>query len=154
MAERDRRGEAARGSFAPASAQGLPRGPRVYSRDFLDAFWGPGVGARELPPIDLSEDDEHYVVTAELPGMKAEDLRVELEGGALTIRGEKKLEREVTRERCRTLERWFGAFERTVRLPPDAGGEPVQAVLEGGVLTVTIAKRPRQSARAVEIEVP
>jgi len=154
MAERDRRGEAARGSFAPASDPGLPARPRVYPRDFLDAFWGTGSGAREVPPIDLSEDDEHYVVTAELPGMKAEDLRVELEGGALTIRGEKKLEREVTRERCRTLERWFGAFERTFLLPSDAGGEPVQAVLEDGVLTVTIAKRPRQSSRAVEIEVP
>jgi HSP20 family protein len=126
----------------------------VYSRDFLDAFWGPGGRARELPPIDLSEDDEQYVVTAELPGMNAEDIHVELEGGALTIRGEKKLERDVTGERRRTLERWFGAFERIFMLPSDAGGEAVQAALEDGVLTVTIAKRPRRSERAVEIEIP
>jgi HSP20 family protein len=154
MPERERRGEVARDGFGEASSQGFRRPARVYSRDFLDAFWGPGGGARELPPIDLSEDDERYVVTAELPGTRAEDIRVELAGSALTIRGEKKLEREVTGGGCRTLERWFGAFERTFMLPPDAGGEPVRATLADGVLTVTIAKRAQRKARAVEIEVP
>jgi HSP20 family protein len=152
MAERERGRGVAREPFSPASPEASARSPRVYSRDFLDAFWGLRGVACELPPIDLSEDDEHYIVSAELPGARAEDIHVELEGGALAIRGEKRLEREVTGVRCRTLERWFGAFERTVMLPPDAG-EPVHAALEDGVLTVKIAKRAPGKARAVHVEV-
>jgi HSP20 family protein len=124
--------------------------PRVYSRDFLDAFWGGGERARVSPVVDVSEDAAHYVVHAEIPGVKREDVSVELESGALTIRGEKK--REERDERRRVVERAFGAFERRFTLPSDADPERVDASFRDGVLTVTIAKSELRKVRSVNVK--
>lgn len=148
MSVRERRGGGFPHSQDPRdeSAQ-----PRVYSRAFLDSFWGRGPGST-FPMVDVSEDDEHYVVTAELPGVGREDVAVELEHGALTMRGEKRCEREAGSARVRSLERSFGSFSRTIALPPDADSSRVQAALRDGVLTVTVAKRGERGPRKVEIE--
>jgi len=124
--------------------------PRVYSRDFLDAFWGGGERSRVVPAIDVSEDDTRYVVSAEIPGVRREDVSVELASGALTIRGEKK--REERDERRRVVERELGAFERTFTLPSDAYAERVDASFKDGVLTVTIAKAEVRKARTVTVQ--
>jgi len=117
--------------------------PRVYSRDFLDAFWGGGERSRVVPAID-------GVVSAEIPGVRREDVSVELASGALTIRGEKK--REERDERRRVVERELGAFERTFTLPSDAYAERVDASFKDGVLTVTIAKAEVRKARTVTVQ--
>jgi HSP20 family protein len=123
--------------------------PRVYSRDFLDAFWGGGDRTREFPAVDVSEDEARYVVIAEIPGVKREDVTVELAGGALTIRGEKK--REERDERRRIAERAFGSFERRFALPSDIDPERVDASVGDGVLTVTIAKADARKPRTVNV---
>ena len=124
--------------------------PRVYSRDFLDAFWGGAERARVFPAVDVSEDDARYVVSAELPGVRREDVAVELEAGALTLRGEKK--REERDERRRVVERAYGAFERRVTLPGDADPERVDASFKDGVLIVTIAKSEARKPRTVHVK--
>jgi HSP20 family protein len=152
MADREKRPVVAREPFFPDPFESFPSFPRVYSRDFLDAFWGRGDGGRQFPAIDVAEDDSRYVVTAELPGAKREDVTVELHEGALTIRGEKRSEREDKGERRRIVERSFGAFSRTFSLPPDADPERVGAAFKEGVLTVTIGKRAESKPRTVDVK--
>jgi HSP20 family protein len=121
----------------------------VYSRDFLDAFWGGGAQGRVALAIDLSEDDTRYLLSAELPGVKREDVTVEVEAGVLAIRGEKK--RAERDERRRVVERCYGAFARSFTLPSDADPERVEAAFKDGVLSITIAKREPRRPRAVAV---
>ena len=122
-------------------------------RGLLDEIWGRSAFGRALAPsVDISEDDGHYVVSAELPGTKREDVTVELQGDVLTIRGEKRNEREEKKEKRRFVERSYGTFSRSFTLPADADGERVSASFKDGVLTVTIAKRPEAKPRVVDIK--
>jgi HSP20 family protein len=150
----------ARQSGAPA-----PRG--IFSeldpfRDFFDRpLWmarlldlpmrSPGASADWSPAMDVTESKNAYVVTLELPGMSKDDIAIECHDDVLTVRGEKKSEREETEEHRHFTERTFGAFSRSLRLPADAS-EDVKATFREGVLTVTIAKVGERRPRVVSIE--
>lgn len=122
-------------------------------RSLLEEFWGrPGAGRALVPTVDITEDDGNYVVTAELPGTKREDVTVELEEDVLTIRGEKRNEREEKKEKRRFVERSYGTFSRSFTLPANADPERVSAAFKDGVLTVTIGKRPETKPRVVDIK--
>jgi HSP20 family protein len=117
-----------------------------------DAFrdW-PARGERAfVPAIDVAEGEGEYTITAEIPGARKEDVHVELHEGVLTIRGEKKSEREEKKERSRYVERSYGAFSRAFTLPRDADADRLEAGFKDGVLTVTVprteAAKPRQIA--------
>ena len=152
MADRDKRNLVTRDPFFADMFEGNPAFPRIYSRDFFDSFWGRPETAKQFPAIDVCEDDAHYIVTAELPGTQREDVTVELHEGVITIRGEKRSEREETRERRRYVERSFGAFNRTFTLPIDADPEHVQASFKDGVLTVSIGKKAEKKPRTVDVK--
>lgn len=96
---------------------------------------------RWAPSVDVSEDDAQYVVTAELPGAKKDDVSVELHENLLTIRGEKRNEREEKNEQRRYVERTYGSFSRSFTLPSNADADRIKASFEDGVLTIEIAKR-------------
>lgn len=98
--------------------------------------WGP-----MNPPVDMSETDDAYVVTAELPGMKKDDVVVEADNQLLTISGSKEDEHKSVRKHHQYAERRYGAFKRILTLPRDADVEAVDAVFKNGVLTVTLPKR-------------
>ncbi len=122
-------------------------------RSLLEDIWGRSAAGRPLAPsVDVSEDDGNYVVTAELPGTKREDVTVELEDDVLTIRGEKRNEREEKKETRRFVERSYGTFSRSFTLPSNADAERVSASFKDGVLTVTIGKRPEAKPRVVDIK--
>jgi HSP20 family protein len=104
------------------------------------------------PAIDVSEDDKQYVITAELPGVKKDDVSVELHEGVLTVQGEKKSEREEKKERRRWVERSYGSFTRSLTLPGDALADRVDAAFADGVLTVTIPKAEAAKPRTVAIK--
>jgi HSP20 family protein len=104
------------------------------------------------PAVDITEADDKYVVTAEVPGVKREDLTVELQEGVLSIRGEKKSEREEKKEKSRYLERSYGAFSRSFTLPSNADPDRIQAGFKDGVLTVTIAKTEETKPRVISIK--
>ncbi len=113
-------------------------------------MWGPG---RDFAPaVDVSEDDERYTVTAELPGAKKEDVTVELHEGVLTIRGEKRSEREEKGEHRRHVERTFGSFSRSFSLPSNADGDKIKASFTDGVLAVEIPKSPEAKPRTVDVK--
>lgn len=120
-------------------------------RSLLEEAWGRG-GRAPVPSVDVSEDDGNFIVTAELPGTKREDVNVELEDDVLTIRGEKRSEREEKKEQRRFVERSYGSFSRSFTLPANADPERVSAAFKDGVLTVTIGKRPETKPRVVDIK--
>jgi HSP20 family protein len=120
----------------------------------LDEFFAqPARAGRGFAPaVDVAETNEEYVVTAELPGAKPEDVTVELHEGVLTLRGEKKLERDERKEHARYVERVFGSFSRSFSLPQNAEGEKVQASFTNGVLTLRIPKREEAKPRTIHIQ--
>lgn len=106
-----------------------------------------------IPQIDVCETDKEMVVAAEIPGVDEKDVEVTLSGDVLTIRGEKKFEREDNNDNRKYVERYFGSFNRSMRLPFEAGEEDVAADIKNGVLTVTIPKPKNCQREAKRIEV-
>jgi HSP20 family protein len=119
----------------------------------LDEEW-PGSFMRGgwLPALDIHETDGEYAVTVELAGARKEDVTVECHDGILTIRGEKKSEREEEKEKRRFVERRYGTFSRSFSLPSDADSEKIDAKFENGVLTLTIPKSEAAKPRTVAVK--
>ncbi len=119
----------------------------------LEEDW-PWVSGRHgwLPALDVHENDEQYAVTVELPGMEKEDVTIECEDGMVTIRGEKKSEREEKEEKPRFVERRYGAFSRSFSMPRDGDADRMEAAFDKGVLTLTIPKTEAAKPRTVAIE--
>ena len=103
------------------------------------------------PSLDVSETKDAFAVKAEIPGMEPSDIHVELDNQVLTIKGEKKQEKENKGEHCYRMERSYGAFARSVRLPAPVDTSKVTAGFKNGVLTVTLPKTP--GAKGTEISV-
>jgi HSP20 family protein len=121
----------------------------------LDEFLGGELqraGRGFAPAVDVAETNDEYVVTAELAGAKPEDVTVELHEGVLTIRGEKRSERDERKEHARYVERVFGSFSRSFSLPQNADGEKVQASFADGVLTLRVAKKEEAKPRTIAIQ--
>ena len=154
MAESKERSVARRDPFAELADWRPFFGPLFgrEGRNLLEEVWGRSAAGRLAPSVDVTEDEGNYIVTAELPGTKREDVTVELEDEVLTIRGEKRNERDEKKEKRRIVERSYGTFSRSFTLPSNADGERISAKFENGVLTVTIAKRPETKPRVVDIK--
>jgi HSP20 family protein len=130
----------------------LPRFGRL--RRWLDEGLGEhGTRAGLLAPaVDITESDDRYTVKAEVPGVKKSDLTLEVRDGVLTLRGEKKEERQEGKDKGRRLERVFGAFSRSFSLPADANPDRIEAAFADGVLTIQIPKRPEAKPQQVSIK--
>ena len=123
-------------------------------RDELIRGWSSQAGEMQnfAPAVDIYEDDGMISVSAQLPGVKAEEVNIEVENGVLTISGERKLEREDKREGYHRIESSYGAFTRSFVLPESADSERVEANLSDGVLTVRIPKRPEAAHKRIEVK--
>ncbi|MBK8907361.1 MAG: Hsp20/alpha crystallin family protein [Rhodospirillales bacterium] len=113
---------------------------------------GAGLGA-VAPRVDVAEDENEIVVTAELPGIDEKDVELTLADNALIIAGEKKAETEKSGQGYRYTERSFGSFRRAIPFEVDVVGDKVEASFKNGVLTVTLPKSPEARARARKIEI-
>jgi HSP20 family protein len=103
--------------------------------------------------MNVSETDKEIRITAELPGVTEQDIDVSLDDDVLTIRGEKKFERKDDKENFHFVERSYGTFQRSLRLPYAVDSEQVQASFENGVLTVTLPKTGRQErSRRIQVQ--
>jgi HSP20 family protein len=114
----------------------------------LDLFRG---GA--TPALDMHETADSVVVTAEVPGIPVEELDISITGDVLTLRGEKKDEREEKGKNFHRVERSFGSFQRSVQLPAYIDSANVEAKASDGVLTVRIAKKEEVQPRKIDIQV-
>jgi HSP20 family protein len=115
---------------------------------------GPGNGGtmrRWMPPMDLVETDDHFVLRADLPGMSEDDVKIELEDTTLTVSGERKAEHETKSEGYYRVERAFGAFSRTLTLPQGVEPEAVTAKFDRGVLEIRVPKPEERKPRRIEI---
>src|SRR5213594_3408448 len=105
------------------------------------------------PLVDISEDGKEYLIKAELPDVKREDVKITMEDGTLTITGDRKFEKEENGKKYHRVERAFGSFVRTFSLPDDASPGKVSAEFKDGVLTVHLAKDEKAKPQQVEINV-
>jgi HSP20 family protein len=116
----------------------------------------PGGGAtlrRWMPAMDLVEDDDAFVLRADLPGMREEDVSIEFEDSVLTVSGERKSEHEERKEGFHRVERAFGSFSRTLTLPKGIDAEAIHASFDNGVLEVRIPKPEETKPRRISIGV-
>jgi len=105
------------------------------------------------PPIDLFEDKDNFVVRAELPGMKKEDIDISLHDGSLSISGERKAEEKYQEAEVYRAERFFGRFQRTITFPTPVAADKVQAQYKDGLLTVTLPKTEEAKPKHIDVNV-
>ena len=123
---------------------------------FFDSPAGAGDGGalrRWIPAMDLIEEDDRYVLRADLPGVREDEVHVELEDNVLTISGERKSEHEERKEGLYRLERASGSFSRSLTLPEGIDPDSIQARFDKGVLEVRVPKREQRKPRRVAISV-
>ena len=106
-----------------------------------------------VPAIDMSETDKAYKVTAELPGMDAENVEVDYDDGLLRISGEKQEQREESERGCSFSERTYGSFERLIELPSAVQADKIKAKFKNGVLTVTVPKDEKAAKKGKRITI-
>jgi HSP20 family protein len=123
-----------------------------------DEYFGPSRRALRpleeewLPAVDVSEAADKVTIKAEVPGLEAKDIDISIIGDTVTIKGEKKSEREETKENYHLVERSYGSFSRTLRLPAAVEADKVEATYKQGVLTITCPKRETVQPKAIEIK--
>jgi HSP20 family protein len=105
------------------------------------------------PPVDINETEKEYVVTVDLPDVKKEHIKVGLENCALTVEGERRLEKEEKGKKFHRLERRYGQFFRRFAMPGEIDAAHVQALFKDGVLKVTLPKLAAAVPKAVEVKV-
>ncbi|MGZ5544900.1 MAG: Hsp20/alpha crystallin family protein [Limisphaerales bacterium] len=105
------------------------------------------------PSVDIIEDEKEWLVKADLPEVKKEDVKVSVENGALVITGERKLEKEEKEKKYHRIERAYGKFLRTFTLPEGADGTKIAADFKDGVLKVHLPKSEKAKAKAIEVKV-
>ena len=136
--------------------RGLLRRPE---RDFFDRFFEdfglPSLFSEErewAPAFDVSETEKELIVKAEVPGMDKKDIHINLSEGLLTIKGEKKQEKEEKNENYHCVERRYGTFSRTMRLPIEIEADKVDATYKHGVLKLMLPKSETAKAKEIEIK--
>lgn len=112
-----------------------------------------GWGEAFVPEIDLVEEKDIYLVKADIPGLKKEELDIKVEGKILSIKGERKQEKETKEKNFYAAERFYGAFSRTIELPTDVKAEEVKASYKDGVLEITLPKSEGAKAKQISVEV-
>jgi HSP20 family protein len=130
--------------------------PQPFSREvdrLFDAFFGAEgeQGRRWVPPVDLVEAEDHFVLKADLPGLSEGDVSIEVQDGALTISGERAAEHESRERGWYRIERSFGSFNRSLTLPEGVDPDGITAKFDRGVLEVHIPKPEQRKPRRVQI---
>jgi len=134
---------------------------RTFSRMMRRAFSGwprlplddEGTTFEWSPSADISETDKEYLIRAELPAVKKEDVKVTLDNGALTISGERRQEKEHKEENEIRVESFYGTFSRSFLLPEDADANNIRAESKDGVLRIHIPKTESKKSKPIQIEV-
>lgn len=122
--------------------------------DIMDEFFNDVVSKRRdnfVPSIDVSETDDKFLIAAELPGMKKDDINISLENGRLSISGERQFEKEEEGKTYHRVETRYGSFNRSFQLPDNVDEESINATYEDGLLNIAINKSENKVKKQIEI---
>jgi HSP20 family protein len=120
--------------------------------DMFSNFYGEGLSRSWVPAVDIYETPQHEVVIkAELPDMRREDIGVTFENQVLTIKGERKADEEIVRDRFQRLERFHGVFSRSFTLPATVDAAHISAIYKDGVLTVRLPQREEAKPKQIPV---
>ena len=116
-----------------------------------DSLWS---GRQEswVPAVDVFDTQDAVVIKAELPGMKIDDIQIEVDDNVLTLKGERTFEEKLDDERYYRVERRYGSFQRSLALPQGVKADDIQATYEDGVLHVTVPKSEAEKPRRIEVK--
>ena len=130
-------------------------GPQSELNRLMDDFFGRSFESPTVwqPVVDIEESPEGYLVRAELPGMKLEDIKITVADNALSIRGEKRREEEKKGTSYHRVERVYGSFERSFSLGHVVAADKIEATYRDGVLEVSIPKAEEAKAREIQVKV-
>jgi HSP20 family protein len=132
----------------------LARDPYSFARDLLG--WDPFFAGRQasafVPAFEVKETTDSFVLRADIPGVEEKDLDVAVHNGVLTVSGSRSAEERKEGESYALYERQYGSFTRSFSLPDMADGERIEAKLENGVLTLTVAKKAEAKPRKISIK--
>lgn len=124
--------------------------------DLFRGFFGdwdlPSLDYRRWPAIDVAENENEFVVKAEVPGCKADDIDISVHGNTLTISGEKKEEEEKKEKGYYHVERSYGSFRRDLSLGGDINPDEIEASCKDGILTITLPKSKKNKAIKVKVK--
>ena len=105
------------------------------------------------PAVDIAEQDNEYTVKVELPGVNKDDVKITVESNMLTVRGEKKQEKETKKENYHRVERSYGSFQRSFTLPTAIVSDKIDAAYKDGILTVRVPKAEEAKPKQIEVKV-
>lgn len=126
---------------------------RLFDDNFTRDRTGHADLATWAPPVDIYETENELVIKADLPGLQDKDIDVRVEGNTLTIRGERKFEKDVNEDNYLRIERAYGSFMRSFSLPNTVRSESILADYHNGVLTLHMAKREESKPKQIKISV-
>lgn len=123
------------------------------SRLFDERLFKAGESVGWTPACDIYEDDEVVMLRFELAGVEAKDVEVRFDNGVLTLRGERKLEKEEKRDNYHRIELAYGTFTRSFSLPSTVDADKIRAESKNGILTVTLPKKAEAKPRSIQVKV-
>lgn len=136
-----------------ADTEEFPAGLRLF-QDTVNRLFSDQTTTRPwAPSVDIFETDNELVLKADIPGVDQKDIDIRLENGTLSLKGERKFEREEKNKGFHRLERSYGSFVRYFTVPETVDSENVKADFQNGVLTVTLPKKEIAKPKAIKVQV-
>jgi HSP20 family protein len=141
--------------YAPfAGTEDFPTGLRLFQDSINRLLSEDAVKTRPwAPAVDIIETENELVLKADVPGVDLKDIDIQLENGTLTVKGERKFEKEETNKGFHRMERTYGSFVRIFTVPDTVDSENVKAAYEAGVLTITLPKKEIAKPKAIKVQV-
>jgi HSP20 family protein len=131
----------------------FPAGLRLF-QDTVNRLFSDQTAARPwAPSVDIFETDNELVLKADVPGVALKDIDIRIENGTLSLKGERKFEREGNNKGFHRMERSYGSFVRYFTVPDSVDSENVKADYQGGVLTVTLPKKEIAKPKSIKVQV-
>jgi len=136
-----------------ADVEDFPTGLRLFQDSINRLFSDQNATRPWAPPVDIFETDNELVLKADLPDVKMEDVDIQIENGTLTLKGQRKFEKDEKSKGFHRIERSYGSFVRYFTVPETVDSENVRAEYSNGVLTVTLPKKEVAKPKAIKVQV-